>query len=185
MPSLKLSNPFRRGTDRPSLRDRAASLKASAERVIQRRPGDMALNVPPAGQRQTARPALPSLGTMPDAAAVAASVNVSSVPLPVLRSLFDVATMLGDVASAVGCQPRCSSGETFPKDHANAAGHFASWVADVCDALESRCNDEALRRRPDGDAEAHARLCILALATVENGDPREAAAFARDLKRAM
>lgn len=37
MPSLKLSNPFRRGADRPSLKQRAASLKASAARVMKRR----------------------------------------------------------------------------------------------------------------------------------------------------
>lgn len=37
MPSLKLSNPFRRGGDRPSLKDRAASLKATAARVMRRK----------------------------------------------------------------------------------------------------------------------------------------------------
>lgn len=36
MPSLKLSNPFRRGGDRPSLKERAASLKATANRVMRR-----------------------------------------------------------------------------------------------------------------------------------------------------
>ncbi|TXN65122.1 hypothetical protein [Methylobacterium sp. WL6] len=34
MPSLKLSNPFRRSADRPSLRDRAAALRATAARVM-------------------------------------------------------------------------------------------------------------------------------------------------------
>ena len=34
MPSLKLSNPFRRGADRPSLKERAASLRATAARVM-------------------------------------------------------------------------------------------------------------------------------------------------------
>lgn len=37
MPSLKLSNPFRRGADRPSLRERAAALKATAGRVMLRK----------------------------------------------------------------------------------------------------------------------------------------------------
>lgn len=37
MPSLKLSNPFRRGADRPSLKQRAASLKASAARLMGRK----------------------------------------------------------------------------------------------------------------------------------------------------
>lgn len=40
MPSLKLSNPFRRGADRPSLKERAASLRATATRVMRRRPAD-------------------------------------------------------------------------------------------------------------------------------------------------
>lgn len=40
MPSLKLSNPFRRGADRPSLKQRAASLKAAAARVVTRKPAD-------------------------------------------------------------------------------------------------------------------------------------------------
>lgn len=34
MPSLKLSNPFRRGADRPPLKERAASLRATAARVM-------------------------------------------------------------------------------------------------------------------------------------------------------
>jgi hypothetical protein len=34
VPSLRLSNPFRRGADRPSLKERAASLRATAERVM-------------------------------------------------------------------------------------------------------------------------------------------------------
>ena len=38
MPSLKLSNPFRRGVDRPSLKQRAASLRATAARVMSRKP---------------------------------------------------------------------------------------------------------------------------------------------------
>ena len=40
MPSLKLSNPFRRGADRPSLKQRAASLRATASRVMRGRPTD-------------------------------------------------------------------------------------------------------------------------------------------------
>ena len=36
MPSLRLSNPFRRGADRPSLKQRAAALRATAERVVTR-----------------------------------------------------------------------------------------------------------------------------------------------------
>ncbi|MCJ2043786.1 hypothetical protein MKK58_04440 [Methylobacterium sp. J-078] len=40
MPSLKLSNPFRRAADRPSLKQRAASLKATAARVMRRKPAD-------------------------------------------------------------------------------------------------------------------------------------------------
>lgn len=36
MPSLRLSNPFRRGADRPSLKQRAASLKATAAKVMRK-----------------------------------------------------------------------------------------------------------------------------------------------------
>ncbi|KQO49962.1 hypothetical protein [Methylobacterium sp. Leaf85] len=54
MPSLKLSNPFRRADGRPSLKERAAALKASAARVIRRpKPVEAAPEVdwnnPPAG----------------------------------------------------------------------------------------------------------------------------------------
>ena len=38
MPSLKLSNPFRRNADRPSLKERAAALKTAAARVMKRNP---------------------------------------------------------------------------------------------------------------------------------------------------
>lgn len=38
VPSLKLSNPFRRGADRPSLKARAASLRTTAVRVMSRKP---------------------------------------------------------------------------------------------------------------------------------------------------
>ncbi|MCC0808087.1 hypothetical protein FPV16_18030 [Methylobacterium sp. W2] len=40
MPSLKLSNPFRRADGRPSLKERAAALKASAARAIRRQQAD-------------------------------------------------------------------------------------------------------------------------------------------------
>ena len=40
MPSLKLSNPFRRGIDRPSLKQRAVSLKATASRLMRRKPDE-------------------------------------------------------------------------------------------------------------------------------------------------
>lgn len=68
MPSLKLSNPFRRGADRPSLKQRAASLKASAARLMGRKPAE-------AGADQGRR--MMVAGSM--AAVVAA-------PLPVLAS---------------------------------------------------------------------------------------------------
>lgn len=43
MPSLRLSNPFRRGADRPSLKERAASLRATADRVM-RQPAPVGLS---------------------------------------------------------------------------------------------------------------------------------------------
>ncbi|TXN63520.1 hypothetical protein FV230_19925 [Methylobacterium sp. WL6] len=36
MPSLRLSNPFRRGAERPSLKERAAALRETADRVMRR-----------------------------------------------------------------------------------------------------------------------------------------------------
>jgi hypothetical protein len=69
VPSLKLSNPFRRGGDRPSLKDRAASLKATAARLMRRKPAEVGADQ---GRRMMVA------GSM--AAAVAA-------PLPVLAGV--------------------------------------------------------------------------------------------------
>ncbi|GJE19543.1 hypothetical protein [Methylobacterium marchantiae] len=107
--------------------------------------------------------------------------DVAAISLRELRGLYDIADLLHELCHALKCQPRCHDdrmGDT-------PAGAFAGQVLDQCVRLMGACEAEANRRKPATLSEADERLCILARAVIENGDPAQTAALARDLQASV
>ncbi|MCC0808711.1 hypothetical protein FPV16_21305 [Methylobacterium sp. W2] len=107
--------------------------------------------------------------------------DVAAISLREMRGLYDIADLLHELCHALKCQPRCHDdgmGDT-------PAGIFAGQVLEQCVRLMEACEVEAERRKPALSGEADERLCILARAVIENGDPAQTAAFAHDLQAAV
>ncbi|MGU3407906.1 hypothetical protein [Methylobacterium brachiatum] len=112
-------------------------------------------------------------------------IDFASASLEDLQALRSTAALVGDVASAVCWQGRCHtrgwSEQSNPGDRYNAAGQLMHWLGDALTDVESAANKEARGRRAATAADRETRLAILAMPVVENGDPDETAAFAREL----
>ncbi|MCJ2079857.1 hypothetical protein [Methylobacterium sp. J-090] len=89
MPSLKLSNPFRRGGDRPSLKERAANLKAAAGRIMRRKPGEAGADQ---GRRMVVAGSVASAVTVPLPALASACLPVGTTAPHPDQALFDAET---------------------------------------------------------------------------------------------
>lgn len=168
MPSLKLSNLFRRSTVAPTLRERAASLRAHiSPHTAEPRP--LADGAPPS------RNALPT-------SSLAGTLDLASATMHELQAVHDIAERIGAVAYAHAWGARCRSGENkHGAPGFNAAGDLVQWVGDALTAVESAVHREARRRVPVNDFEREIRLQILALPVTQNGDDNEVEAFAREL----
>ena len=55
------------------------------------------------------------------------------------------------------------------------------WLGDALTDVETAANNEARRRRPGNRSDRETRLEMLALPVIQNGDPDETEAFAREL----
>ena len=117
-------------------------------------------------------------GPLAAPAGVAAIPDVIAMSLHDLRGLHDVAETLHDICHALNCQPRCWEEKTGD----TPAGAFAGRILNECEMMLTACEKEAKRRKPASSWEADERLCIIARAVIENGDPIQTAAFARDLQ---
>lgn len=104
------------------------------------------------------------------------SLDLKTTPTKHLASLLEAVGMLADTANAILCQPRCQA-----SDHLNAAGLLIEAVADALGAVVSEAMSELRSREPADRHECSRRLSALAAATIENADPDETAAFAREL----
>ncbi|MHC1998852.1 hypothetical protein ACYQR9_00085 (plasmid) [Methylobacterium sp. CM6241] len=123
----------------------------------------------------------PVAGDAPQPADALPLPDVAAIALPELRALHDVADLLHELCHALKCQPRCHDdgmGDT-------PAGTFAGGILDQCVRMMEACEREAGQRKPASSREEDERLCILARAVIENGDPAQTAAFARDLQAAV
>ncbi|MDH2311458.1 hypothetical protein [Methylobacterium brachiatum] len=106
-------------------------------------------------------------------------IDFASASLEDLQALRDLAGLVGGVAYAGCWQGRCQSrdrGEEY-----NAAGKLMQWLGDALTDVETAVTREAKRRRPANSADRETRLELLALAIIQNGNPDETAAFAREL----
>ena len=130
-------------------------------------------------EAQAAHPA-PAIGT-----SLVDQIDFASASLKDLQALRSTAALIGDVASAVCWQRRCHARgwneQSAPGDRYNAAGKLMNWLGDALTDVESAANKEARGRQATTAADRETRLVILALPTVENGDPDKTAAFAREL----
>ena len=91
---------------------------------------------------------------IPAPAVVAAAVEIDALPLDELLRLDEVASLLGQVASAVGCMPCCRGDGPHGR---SPAGQHSEWHRAVGGRLQDRIYDrletmaEAARR--DGEAD--------------------------------
>ncbi|MCJ2102784.1 hypothetical protein [Methylobacterium sp. E-046] len=125
-------------------------------------------------ERETDEPCLtPSLVTM---------LDLASATMGELQAVRDLAERIGSVAYAHAWSPRCQR-RAHPSGAPdfNAAGILVQWIGDVLTAVESAAAKEAAGRTPSGQDDRESRLSMLAATTIDNGDPDEIAAFARDL----
>ncbi|MHC1999532.1 hypothetical protein ACYQR9_03695 [Methylobacterium sp. CM6241] len=107
--------------------------------------------------------------------------DIAAIALPELRSLHDVADLLHGVCHALKCQPRCWTYEGGDKP----AGVFVERILGQCVRMVEACESEAEGRKPVTPWEADVRLSVIARAVIDNGDPAQTAAFARDVQAAV
>ena len=112
-------------------------------------------------------------------------IDFASTSLEDLRSLYDVADEVSTFAYALVWTGRCHTRgwdkAKGPETQYNAAGKLMQWLGDALTDVESAAAEEARRREPADSSERETRLSMLALTTINNGDPDEIAAFAREL----
>ena len=108
-------------------------------------------------------------------------LDLASAPMADLHTIRETARLVGSVADAVLCQPRAwESG--VPRPTRNDAGKLMLWVSDALAAVETAVEREAAGRTSLDADDRGTRLQVLAGVTIDNGDPDELAAFARDLQ---
>jgi hypothetical protein len=171
LPSLKLSNMFRRDTAAPTLQERAASLRAHiSPRGAEPRP----IGEP----RQEPSPSPVPLPV----SSLSAGLDLASATMGELQVIHDIAERLGAVAYAHAWGPRCRRGENeYGAPDFNAAGELVQWIGDALTAVETAVHKEARRRIRTNSTDRETRLQILALPVTQNGDDDELEAFAREL----
>jgi hypothetical protein len=106
-------------------------------------------------------------------------IDFASASLEELQALHDLADRVGSFAYALVWTGRCKA--DGPGGLYNAAGKLMQWLGDALTSVETAANEEAKLRRPTTASERETRLEILALPTIQNGDPDEIAAFASEL----
>ncbi|CAA2108975.1 hypothetical protein MBUL_04468 (plasmid) [Methylobacterium bullatum] len=156
-----LARLVQRDPAKPTLRERAATLKASAARVM---------HAPRLAEVKPSPVAKP--GSTTDYAVLAASQS-----MPDLRALNQTAHLIADFCSALSQLPYARE-----KGELSAAGEFAERIADDALWLVDACHKEAQRRAlPVGHKDRSIQLSLIAREVIENGDDEETLAFARDV----
>ena len=112
-------------------------------------------------------------------------IDFASTSLEDLRSLHDVADEVSTYAYALVWTGRCHTRgwekTKNPADQHNAAGKLMQWLGDALTDVESAAAGEARRRELTDSSERETCLSMLAVTTINNGDPYEIEAFAREL----
>ncbi|MCJ2016476.1 hypothetical protein MKK84_03395, partial [Methylobacterium sp. E-065] len=109
-------------------------------------------------------------------------LDLASASMGELQSIRDAAERVGSVAYVHAWSPRCRDRvNASGAPHFNAAGKLVQWVGDALTAVETAAEDEARRRTPEGQDDRETRLSMLAVSTIDNGDPAATEALAREL----
>ena len=112
-------------------------------------------------------------------------IDFTITSLADLRSLHDIADEVSTFAYALVWTGRCHTrgwnNTRNPADQHNAAGKLMQWLGDALTDVEREAAEEAQRRAPADSSERETRLSMLAGTTINNGDPDEIEAFAREL----
>ena len=106
-------------------------------------------------------------------------LDIASASLDDLQSLYDLTNLVSSMAYAAVWMGRCKA--RGRGDEYNVAGKLMQWLGDALTDVETAANDEARRRRPANADDRETRLEILAQPVIQNGDPDETEAFAREL----
>ncbi len=113
---------------------------------------------------------------------VAGMLDLTSATMEELRAVHELADRIGGVAYAHAWGARCRRGENkHGAPYFNAAGDLVQWIGDALTAVETAVHKEVRRRTPTNDRDREARLSLLAVTTIDNGDPDETESFAREL----
>ncbi|MCJ2093988.1 MULTISPECIES: hypothetical protein [unclassified Methylobacterium] len=112
-------------------------------------------------------------------------LDLASASLEDLQSLHDLSDRVSSFAYALVWTSRCHTRgwdeSKHPGDQYNAAGKLMQWLGDALTDVETAVDKEAARRLPDNASDRETRLSMLAVQTIDNGDPEAIEAFAREL----
>lgn len=117
----------------------------------------------------------------PVPSALADQIDFASATLDDLRCLRVVAEHIGNATNAQIWGQRCWTPGGKVGSKLNALGKLMMWISDALSAVESAAESEAKRREPEDPDDRETRLSMLAVSAIDNGDPEETAAFAREL----
>lgn len=106
-------------------------------------------------------------------------IDFASASLEDLRSLHDIADLVGGVAYATVWTARCKA--RGRGDDPNVAGKLMQWLGDALTDVETTAHNEARRRTPSHPMDRETRLQILARPTIQNGSTDETETLAREL----
>lgn len=112
-------------------------------------------------------------------------IDFASASLGDLRSLHDIADEVSTFVYAMVWTGRCHTRgwdrTKGPEGQYNAAGKLMQWLGDALTDVASAAQLEARLRQPTNSSDRESRLSMLAVTTIDNGDPDEIEAFAREL----
>ena len=106
-------------------------------------------------------------------------VDFASASMEELRALHDLADHVGTFAYSLVWTGRCKA--PGPGYNYNAAGKLMQWLGDALTDVETAASEEAARRVPGNSYDRGRSLAIRAVSVIDNDDPEEIVAFAREL----
>ncbi|MCJ2054998.1 hypothetical protein MKL09_00275 [Methylobacterium sp. J-048] len=118
----------------------------------------------------------------PQAPSLVGMLDLTSATIDELRDIQNIAKHVGAAAYAYTWGPRCGTrGGRYGAVEPNGIGKLMHWLGDALTDVETAVDKEVVRRMPDSHADCETRLSMRAVAIIDNGDPDQTAAFAREL----
>ena len=109
-------------------------------------------------------------------------LDLSTATMDELRDAQDVAESIGSVAYAHAWGPRCTERvNASGAVNRNRLGDLVMAIGDALATVESAACEVAKQRTAGDRSDRETRLSMLAAGIIDNGDPDETEAFAREL----